>query len=494
MILGANLIENTTKFFELIQKPYTEENAELLTSLIQNGIDIHARDKRGMTPLHIAAACGYSSIIQQLLERGAAFNVETNVGDTPLHLATLANHPAVVSLLLEKGAHADLKNADGLTPIFLAARMGLTDIIAQLLTRKADFNFVKDLLAGKAPLTKIHPLGYATKHNYGEIIPYLLKQGEDLNTLDSTGYAPLHLAAYYNLPQMTKILLSYGANIEIQDNQGKRTPLHLAAVRDNVEIIQLLVEQNADTESQDIDNHTPLHLAVINARYKAVEVLLQRGANVHATRYEDEAEYGTNALHMAAQQRNTKLLQLLLKYGADLNEIYDVNDFTALTQTALNGDYKNFKMLLEYGAELNIELSAVINPIILREILYIILNKINQTQRLDFVNEALALAPGTTIEDIATAVMERTDQAYTDAAVVIENQYANAMKLQTLTSTPLLFGRLLADIKGNPYLMPIRHIERAEEPYAQALPSIEASDDIESDQELKSSAALFKHN
>jgi hypothetical protein len=44
---------------------------ETIKSLIEHGDDINARNNRGYTPLHLAAAKGNSEVVQLLLENGA---------------------------------------------------------------------------------------------------------------------------------------------------------------------------------------------------------------------------------------------------------------------------------------------------------------------------------------------------------------------------------------------------------------------------------------
>jgi len=60
-----------------------------------------------------------------------------------------------------------------------------------------------------------------------EDLQYLLESKFDVNTLDDSGNAPIHIAANTgNIPAL-QILLSHGASVNIRNGDGS-TPLHVA--------------------------------------------------------------------------------------------------------------------------------------------------------------------------------------------------------------------------------------------------------------------------
>lgn len=64
-----------------------------LQQLIAAGADIHAKDKRGATPLHLAAACSNLDMIPLLLAAGADPMATTPHGHTTLHFAVMRGVP-----------------------------------------------------------------------------------------------------------------------------------------------------------------------------------------------------------------------------------------------------------------------------------------------------------------------------------------------------------------------------------------------------------------
>ena len=105
------------------------------------------------------------------------------------------------------------------------------------------------------------------------LYPYLL------NEKDHDGYTPLATAAYFGCPNIAKILIEGGSDIQSKDNGGS-TPLHLAASRrDGVPLINLLIEHGADVNSMNLSYRTPLHFALDITDETNVSLLLKFGAN-----------------------------------------------------------------------------------------------------------------------------------------------------------------------------------------------------------------------
>ena len=60
---------------------------EIVELLINNEVDVNAKDKYGCTPLHDAAEYSHLEIAEMLINRAPDMNAVDNNGDTPLDLA-----------------------------------------------------------------------------------------------------------------------------------------------------------------------------------------------------------------------------------------------------------------------------------------------------------------------------------------------------------------------------------------------------------------------
>ena len=76
-------IWNTVYFFQLA-------TALDIMRCLEQGADIEARDKKNMTPLHIAGIWGTAQQVNALLKAGASVDARDEKNMTPLHIAVAA--------------------------------------------------------------------------------------------------------------------------------------------------------------------------------------------------------------------------------------------------------------------------------------------------------------------------------------------------------------------------------------------------------------------
>jgi ankyrin repeat protein len=81
--------------------------------LLQRGADPNIRNKKGVTPLQLATALGFTEGAEELIKKGANVNIADQTGETPLIAAVHARDVQMVRLLLEKGADPDRNDNSG---------------------------------------------------------------------------------------------------------------------------------------------------------------------------------------------------------------------------------------------------------------------------------------------------------------------------------------------------------------------------------------------
>jgi len=110
--------------------------------LLENGANVHAKDKYGCTPLLWHCVMGVSlETVKLMVEHGAETNVCTDSGVPVLGLAVAKCSAQVVGYLLEKGAASTVNTADTeevWTPLHGAAYYDKPDAVALLLQHGAD--------------------------------------------------------------------------------------------------------------------------------------------------------------------------------------------------------------------------------------------------------------------------------------------------------------------------------------------------------------------
>ncbi len=104
-------------------------NIESVKRHLGTGVDVNAKNKSEMTPLHYASMMGHKEVAGLLITSGADVNAKgqfQNFGETPLHHAAWGDHKEIIELLITKGAdvNAIIQSGSfkGMTPLDRAKR------------------------------------------------------------------------------------------------------------------------------------------------------------------------------------------------------------------------------------------------------------------------------------------------------------------------------------------------------------------------------------
>lgn len=204
------------------------------------------------TAFHHAAWSGHEAVMRILVENGADINAPNKIGMTALHLASQMGHEKLTRFLLEKGADITLTTDNGRVALFLAARGGHSSVTQVLLEYGRGHMYEIE--------TYMSTLHIAHKNRHPIVIDILLDHMERSLAIDQQGRSPLHLGSAMDQLGLVESLLERGLDPRSLDKQ-KRTSLHHAAAGGSSEIIERLLREGLNPAQPDIDHWTALHWA-----------------------------------------------------------------------------------------------------------------------------------------------------------------------------------------------------------------------------------------
>lgn len=98
---------------------YVATGVRIMKALIARKADVRARNRFGLTALHLASS-RHPELARLLLEAGAPVNVTDRDGGTPLHRAAQGRQIVLARELLDRGADVNAEEKGGVTPLLLA--------------------------------------------------------------------------------------------------------------------------------------------------------------------------------------------------------------------------------------------------------------------------------------------------------------------------------------------------------------------------------------
>lgn len=109
-----------------------------------------------------------------------------------------------------------------------------------------------------------------------------LLSGGDINGRNLANQTALIIASKNGYTNLVQALLMYGADVNIQDNNGKTATIEaLTTLVGRKEIVKILIEARADVNIQDSDGQTALIIASADGHMNSVLGLIEAGADVN---------------------------------------------------------------------------------------------------------------------------------------------------------------------------------------------------------------------
>jgi hypothetical protein len=223
-----------------------------------------------------------------------------------------------------------------------------------LAAERGDIGAVIDFLESGMDVNAVGPanstaLMRAVCGGHVELIRMLLDRGAFLSPRNTLGDSALSIALILSRPswgnrwfipdpdsRALEVLLAAGARYELRE----------AVLLNDVDLARVRLEEGADPNEGEWTYHGPLLKIAAELGYVAlVDLLLKYGANIEAT--DDLAE---TALLSAAYYGQAKVVCCLLDHGAEIDAI-GWSGGSALAHAAIEGHRHVFDLLLSRGAE-----------------------------------------------------------------------------------------------------------------------------------------------
>jgi len=292
--------------------------------LISAGADVNAKENRGYTPLYYVFWFGNKDLTTLLISKGAEVNVEPQKDYPLIYYAVWNEDLDTVKLLVAKGAKFDVKILEDRTAFHYAVGQGSRDIAEFFVSKGIDASTFH-VAAGMGDLARVKnhieqgadvntqdelgwtPLYWAASLGQTEVAKLLIDKGADVRTAATDGGIALHQAAQAGDNELVELLLSKGADVQAKTKRGD-TPLHSAAGYGHREVAEFLIAKGAEIDAKGMGGRTPLHRAALGGHKDVVEILITNGADVAV-----KDSRGRTPLDLAKLRKHAEIVEILTK-------------------------------------------------------------------------------------------------------------------------------------------------------------------------------------
>lgn len=226
------------------------------------------------------------------------------------------------------------------------------------------------------------PIYLSSRFGFPRLVQKLLDAEGDVNAEGWNGESALHEACRFGHGKVVEILIARGADVNAR-NKNSCTPLHVALAsenesKDQESIVEQLLQSGAEIEAEKPRGYRAIHLAAAAGNKSIVDILIRYHADVNAgveqtplqaasefghvevvealiaagAKIDDTRGDGGSALQVASEYGNEKVVRFLLDHNADVN-ISGGRYFTPLTAASFAGHQTVVKLLLDNGADVN---------------------------------------------------------------------------------------------------------------------------------------------
>ncbi|XP_052436143.1 ankyrin repeat and EF-hand domain-containing protein 1 [Carassius gibelio] len=253
-----------------------DRDEDLVRFLLSLGAHPDIQDKKGRTPLMLAAQLGYFNIVYLLITNHANVNLTDEEGKGVLFYCISPAKEHALCLQMALGCNADVNNVSNSgKPLLVFACEHAKDcenLCINILEKGADPNAVNQLTGCSA-------LMEASKAGAVKLVRAILQKGGNPDMLDQEGRCAAHFAAEGGFLEVLQVLSAYSADLGISSTKGN-TPLHFAAAGGFNECCRFLAQRGCNPKLKNLEGQLPSQVAKSNG-HKAALKELKKAEKMH---------------------------------------------------------------------------------------------------------------------------------------------------------------------------------------------------------------------
>jgi len=310
-------------------------DANAVSTLLRQRVDVNAAQGDGMTALHWAAKHGDRDLAATLIAAGANVGAGTRLGQyTPLHMAATSGAAGVVRVLVDAGADVGVMTTTGAAALHFAAASGSSETIEVLLDRGADVN-VREPRWGQTPLM------FAAAADRTAAVKMLLARGADAS--------------------LTGKVIDISARNREDGADSRKRNARIAAMQKELAAKKATASAKASAGQAIAKSEGPAP----SPRGAGGERGADSGEEPEPLGYADlvGAHGGLTALLLASREGWDQTAMALLDGGASINQRSAADRTSPLLMATINGHFDLAMQLLARGADATLASDAGATPL-----------------------------------------------------------------------------------------------------------------------------------
>ena len=319
-------------------------NIEIINYFVEKGADINLRDGLGYTPIFysIIAESGY--LLKYYLEKGVDINILCKDNNSLLYYSLQNKSDEIFNILIDRDINVNTYSNKGISPLYKACRNRDLIKIEKLLQKGAKIE----------ANIRMTPLKLVIINDDYDILDLFINYGLDLN-LEIGGVSLLVGAIKKKDIKLVRYLIKNGVNVNHIDSKNN-IPIKVAVIdNDDVEILELILKNGFDSMAHQVIKIDLLLLSMNWNNLKKTEEFLNVFLK-YGFRLEEKNERGQSLLfcmvyRLMFSRRNFNILKLLLDFGADIESV-DYEGTTMLDEAISKSAYDVANFLIGNGANI----------------------------------------------------------------------------------------------------------------------------------------------